>query len=271
MLDPTESPVWRALAAEAGIASDQIGEGATLLGRVSPNYTWTFARALFPLSIGLERACKLALQVNARLASGAFLDERDMRALGHKLDQLMDAVDAMGLRRGFKNARPQEPIHQAVLTVLTDFATNGRYYHLDNLAGRAGGIDPAKAWWDTVVIPILRRHYKPALRMKDEAIAAAMGAALDEVSLVRHAHVDGGTVSSMSQGMRDAAYTGAATPWARMYTLQIARWLAGSLRSLSYQSHIQHNPEIPELHEFFSTFEADDAYMRSRKTWRPSA
>ncbi len=153
MVDPTESPVWRALAAEAGIASDQIGEGATLLAKVSPNYSWTFARALFPLSIGLERASKLALQVDARLSSAGFLDEREMRALGHKLDQLLDAVDAMNLRRGFSHARPRDPIHQAVLAVLTDFATNGRYYHLDNLAGRAGGIDPSSAWWNRSSFP----------------------------------------------------------------------------------------------------------------------
>ncbi len=124
---------------------------------------------------------------------------------------------------------------------------------------------------EQVIIPILRKHYKPALRAKDEAIAVAVGAALDDVSLMRHTHVNGGTVSSMTQAVREAAYTGAATPWARMYTLQVARWLAISLRLLSDESHVQRNPEIPELYEFFSTFETEDSYMRSRKTWRPRA
>lgn len=271
MTSPTESPAWRALAAEAGIASDQIGEGATLLAKLSPNSSWTFARALFPLSIGVERACKLALQVDAKLAFGTFLSERDMRDLGHKLDELVDAVDNMNRRRGFNHDRPDDPIHQAVLAVLTEFATNGRYYHLDNLAGRGGGIDPSKSWWDTVIGPILARHYTGAKKAKDEAIAAALGTPLDEASLVRQNHVDGSTVSSITQVIQLGARVEAATPWARMYTLQIARWLAKSLRLLSDEAHRQHEPTIPELHEFFYTFEADDSYMRSRKTWRPLA
>jgi hypothetical protein len=267
---PTDLPVWRALAAEAGIASDQIGEGATLLSKVSPSYAWTFSRAFFPLSIGLERACKLALHVDAKLASGEFLDEKQMRELGHKLDRLMEAVDAMNHRRGFGHARPIDPINNAVLAVLTEFATNGRYHHLDNLAGRASGADPSKLWWDTVIVPILAKHYRPRRRASDQAVAAILGSALEDHSLVRYNHVDGSTVSSMTEGLREGARIEAATPWARMYTLQLARWLATSMKMLSYESHRHRDPEIPELHEFFYTFGVDDSYMRSRKTWRPS-
>ena len=95
---PVSDPVWRALAAEAGIAADQIGEGATLLAKCVPEYPWTFSRAFFPLSIGLERACKIALHVDARLVSGAFLTSKQMRAYGHGLTTLISEVESIGQR-----------------------------------------------------------------------------------------------------------------------------------------------------------------------------
>jgi len=269
MASPTDLPVWRALASEAGVASDQIGEGATLLSKLTPSYSWTFARAFFPLSIGIERACKLALQVDAKLASGNFMSAKQMRTHGHKLDGLVAAVDAMNQRRGFDHSRPNDSIHNAILAVLTEFATNGRYHHLDNLAGRVGGIDPSRLWWETVVVPILDVHYNPTRKAGDEAMARGLGAEIDKASVVQYSHVDGSAVSSMTDALRDGAMMINATPWIRVYTLQIARWLARTMNCLSQESHKQGDEEVPELHEFFRTFDVDVSYMKTRKTWRP--
>lgn len=261
-------PTWRALAAEAGIAADQIGEGATKLSKISPDSSWSFARVLFPLSIGLERSCKLALQVDAKLETGSFLDMKAMREHGHRLDGLVRSVDEMCKRRGFDVERPSAPIHDAIIDVLTGFATNGRYHHLDRLAGASESEDAGKLWWDTVIVPLAELHYPTKKRAFHEWVAEDLGSKMDEFSMTMGSHVAGGEITSQRQALLDGQMLPVVLPWSRVYVLQIARWLALVMRELTYASYRARDPEVPALNEFFGIFNVDDRYMRSRKTWR---
>lgn len=268
MTMPTSLPTWRALAAEAGIAADQIGEGATKLNRISPDSSWSFARVLFPLSIGFERACKLALQVDAKLDTGSFLDMKAMRAHGHRLDGLIQSVDEMCRRRDLELERPATAIHDAIIEVLTGFATNGRYHHLDRLAGASESEDAGKLWWDTVIVPLAELHYSANKRAFHAWVADDLGSKMDEFSMTVGTHISGGEITSQREALLDAQMLPEVLPWSRMYVLQIGRWLAHVMRELTYASYRARDPEVPALNEFFGIFDTDDRYMRSRKTWR---
>lgn len=264
-----DNPIWLALASEAGIAADQIGQGATLLDSMNVTDGYTFARVAFPLSIGIERACKLLLQVDARLEHGAYLTDVQLRRLGHNLTDLVTAVDSVNARRGVDVTLPSEPVHNAILAVLTGFATGGRYHGLNFLAGARVTADaPSKQWWDTVVTPVLGLHYANAKREADEAVSERIGAELDTFSLTRHSHLDGGSMTSMIDAMRATSELKAATPWVRMYVLHYARWICNTARELTYASYDQAAAEIPHLTEFFAHFGNNDRFLRSRKTWR---
>ena len=267
MAHPTESVVWRSLAAEAGISADQIGEGVSLLGRVAPEYHWTFARAFFPLSTGIERACKLALQVDARLNSQSFLTRAELQDKGHRLDRLIAAVDSIQRQRDATVVLPSNPVHHAVIRTLTEFAVGGRYHHLDHLAGN-GGTDPIASWWSSVVEPILDEHYPESRKQRDQHEAAAMGAAFGDAALVLHTHVGGGTMGSLARAVHESQRNQFAIPWVRMHVLQIARWITAVMRILSDASYIARDEDIPALHEFFYHFDVSDSEMRRRKTWR---
>jgi hypothetical protein len=266
---PTSLPTWRALAAEAGVAADQIGEGATKLDKISPMTSWSFARVLFPLSIGLERTCKLALQVDAKLETGSFLDMKAMREHGHKLDGLIESVEDMSTRRGLDVTRPVTPVHEAIIEVLTGFATNGRYHHLDRLAGASESEDAGKLWWENVLLPLAELHYPAKKREFHEWVADDLGSKIDEFSMTVGAHVSGEEITSQRQTLLDGQMLMVVLPWSRVYVLQIARWLSQILGELSDASYIARDIEIPVLSEFFGLFNVDDSYMRSRKTWRP--
>lgn len=270
MNDPTRSPIWRSLAAEAGIAADQIGEGVTMLGEMQVEASWTFPRAFFPLSIGLERTCKLVLQVEARLHAGLFLDEGRMRTLGHNLGSLFHATESMTRRLGLAILRPTDPIHTSILEVLTDFASGGRYHHLDNLAGRGRSSDPAKKWWSDVITPMLAEHYKPVRQLKDSHAADLLGAAIDDHASVLFTHVDGTQITTIRQAALATYQMRAAVPWTRMHTLQLVRWLAEVADYLTEESYSLAAREIPVLNDFYAVFRQRDSDLRTRKGWRPS-
>ena len=262
--------MWRSLTAEAGIAVDQIGEGATMLGESAAAAPWTFARAFFPLSIGLERASKLALQVETRLHTGEFLNEERMRRLGHNLGELLDAVKQMTDRSVLSMVRPTNPIHESIISVLSNFATGGRYHHLDNIAGRGATPDPARTWWDSVISPILDRHYSAHQRQKDERTAELLDQAMSSFTIVMFTHVDGSEIRTVYQSSLAAAQSKASIPWARMYTLQLVRWLAEIFEYLTMETYRCGVHEIPVLNDFFAVFRQADRDLRSRKVWRPS-
>jgi hypothetical protein len=264
-----QSQTWRLIAAEAGIAAGQIGYGATALARTSPHEAWSFPHAFFPLSIGFERAAKLALQVDAKLANGVLLDKRQMRTLGHRLTVLLDEVQVMVGRRWPAEgelARPADDVHGAIIEILNEFAIGGRYHNLDALAG-AVVRDPVAAWWADVVSVVIARNLTAEQVERATRWAAFVDAAVGDITLVRQHHVDGSDVRDVSSLALQGTLNADAVPWTRMYTLQIARWLARVLATLSDDALRERDPDIPYLLEFFSRFDQPDRNLRRLKRW----
>ncbi|MFG2282781.1 hypothetical protein ACGFNQ_29380 [Streptomyces asoensis] len=263
------SPYWNALAAEAAIASAQIGMGATMLGKTMPQRTASYAESFFPLSIGLERAGKVILQVDRKLTHGDFLAHKEMRALSHNLVSLFDAVEEVRQRRYSGDGRfdrPGDPIHESIVRILADFANGGRYFHLDYLGGgQAPGGDAAARWWELVVGETSRRHYGAGKRKRDFERAKLLESLFDGAALVRDSLVNGVEIDTVEKAAAVNLQNEAVIPWCRMYTLQIVRWLARLLIELGYDGN--GGEDVPYFADFFSPLNQDDGTLRSRKTW----
>jgi hypothetical protein len=135
----------------------------------------------------------LILQIDSQLTLGSFMSRSTLRSYSHDLNSLFDAVDGIAVRRcpaDPKMARPVDPIHGAILDILSGFAINGRYRHLDHLGGHGGLPDAAEQWLSTVIEAIAPRHYSDAAQARDQAKAAAIGALLSGAYLGRQTLVD---------------------------------------------------------------------------------
>lgn len=259
-----QSSTWEALAAEAGIAATQLALGATSLGNTSPYESWTYERTFFALSIGIERAAKLVLQIDAYFQSHEFLTVSEMKSRGHDLVTLCSAVEEVCRRRYPDRPdlhKPADEIHDRILAVLSDFATRDRYHHLDKLGGSAAANDsPAARWWREVVEYVAERH--PVKRSAQNAlVGAALDERLDNKLVVRHKHVDGRDIISLSELY--ARQMDELVPWVRMYTLQIVRWLGRILSDLGHGG----NSRIPYLNDFFKWVDQHDRDLRRRRRW----
>lgn len=264
-----QTPLWHALAAEFGTAASQLGAGATALGNTRPERPWSYYTAFFPLSIGMERVAKLVLQVDSVLTSGSYLTTKQMRASRHDLDDLFDAVDAVVARRypaRKELARPADPVHRAIQHVLSGFAINGRYRHLDHIGGKEGLSDAAEEWSRTVVEVLAARHYSATARRRDEQQAIVTQALLSGAYIGRQTLVDGSAHSEVASVVKIGKLHEAMVKWARMYTMQSVRWLVRVLVAMGDEPGSR-AIELPDVGDFFYWLNQPDERYRSKVTW----
>lgn len=263
------SSTWEALAAEAGIAAAQLALGATSLGDTSPYESWTYDRAFFALSIGIERAAKLALQVDAYLQSRQFLTARELKSKGgrngHDLVALCSAVEQVCQRRYPDQQdlqKPHDEIHDRILAVLSDFATRDRYHHLDHISGAAPRSDASAARWWTEIVEYLAPHHGSRQSTENARAGSAIDDVIGDKLVLRQRHVSGREIANLRE--RYAGQMDELVPWVRMYTLQIIRWLGRTLSDLGSGR----DNEVPWFNDFFKLFDQCDRDLRRRRRWR---
>jgi hypothetical protein len=266
--------VWNALAREAATAAEHLASGATILGKANYAHHAHYEQAFFALSIGIERATKLALLVDRAIdGRGVFPSSGELRAYGHNLAKLLERADEIALRRGLDaEARlPRTKIHEGIIAVLTDFANNiTRYYNLDLVTGdprAANRSDPIHAWFDAVIAPVLEIHYKSHHRERHHRNAKLASALLEDVSFVSFHSERGEALNTIYAASMQTGASEFSKPFVRMYVMQISRFLAGLLSSLGYAAHEAGLESIPHLPDFFAILNNDDKYFLRRKTW----
>lgn len=271
------SPYWIALSAESTVAADQVIAGSAGLGKLDPLSVGSFYAAFFALSIGYERMAKIAIQVDSRLTTGAYKSSKEMRSIGHDLGALFDHVESISVRRGYdkvsRGSRPTDPIHIAILDLLTGFATRGRYDHLDSLGGPGWNADTAENQWDQHVMrQLMDRHLSSRIqRSIDSDVAANELMVLEATtsgmaSSFIHQDVDGTSHTGVGGITRRALQYEKMNSWGRMYALHLGRWLAHVLCELGRDAHA--TDDVPYLVEFFGFLLGDDEILRTRRDLR---
>lgn len=266
---------WQALAREAGLAAEHMGMGVSALAMANYAHKAHYPQAFFALSIGMERAAKLALVVDYAIQhKGVFPDNKQLRQYGHDLKSLLIAVDAISASgRLSANTRrlPQSAIHDGIIDTLTEFASNiTRYYNLDfvtNAPGVAQKVDPVASWFLRVVEPILAQHATAKRKNKVESNAAIIKALTGDITMVLHHSETGQTLDTVYDASRQTGMNKIAEPYVRLYVLQIVRFLGSVLSDLGYQAQVARLEDVPYLSEFFAIYDNDDAMLKSRKTW----
>jgi hypothetical protein len=260
-----------ALLNESGLAAESIAFGATILGRANYAMRGYYAQAFFSLSVGFERCGKLVLALDHALDhGGTFPSKKTLRSYGHDLGGLVDATDAVNVKRGLGAMLPGTDIHDGIITTLTDFATNvTRYYNLEAIGGDPTAMrqsSPIAAWYRKVDKPIAAAHYGPKRRDADEARAHALQLMTTGIASVRYYSEEGDLINSVFEASRRTAEREAVVPWERMYVLQFGRYFAAVLRDLGYAAHAA-GVLVPHLSEFFGIFGNPDLYFRTKKIW----
>jgi hypothetical protein len=152
---------WHAIGREGHLSAEELATGVTILGRPTMLQKGLYTQAFFALSIGMERLAKLIVLADFAIGNAVrYPTNQQLKDLGHGIEGLMKRCEEISLRyrSGQEySIRPKEPIHQGIVTVLSEFGILSRYYNLDFLAGGKAAklTEPIAAWWTRVDVPIL--------------------------------------------------------------------------------------------------------------------
>lgn len=270
---PFASPIWQALARETDLAAQLICSGANEIGRADYTNIGRYATAQFGFANGLERLGKLVLTSDSLLAHGQPLSDKDLRAKGHSLSQILDESEMVQIRRSItpQYPRPNHTIAANVLASLDDFAAagRGRYANHASLLGQQSPYEPTRTWWKNVCEPILIEHYLGTER-EQRAIrdSGAVGQLLDQMGIVLHFHEDGSIITDPSQASLMTHERDITQKWGRFYSLLHARWLAELFADLTRVAGYTPGLEFFFGHyERLATFRVPDSFLRTRRTW----
>lgn len=266
-------PQWRALQREAQVAAEQLAQGATLLRKAHFSQPGRYLQAFFCLSIGFERTGKLIYVADYAIKNfGKFPTDEELRSLGHDVAKLLNTVEIIGnqLNDGrLFSPRPDTPIHKNIIHILTLFAKQLRYYNLSYITGTTSGDnDPLKLWWNTVSEEILKKHYGARKMTKDLIDAEAIDAILkDTTTVLSHSEV-GDEISTVREYYQRTYATTIAQNYGQLYTLQLIRWLASIIDSLSHAGAYEHRIEaLIGLEEPYRIFMNFDKLLKKKRTW----
>jgi hypothetical protein len=268
-----DSPVRAALLREGAIAAQLIGSGITTLRRAASARPGLLVSAFFNLSIGLERIGKLVVVMDHYVASRwKFPDDSKLRGLHHDLEAVFAAVREISTRRfhsSLQSPVPNDPIHQAILFTLSEFARITRYQNLDYLANGKGAAktNPETQWFEMVGQLILKKHYRSKQAEFDEHRADVMHTWLGGKSTALSLGPNGKFMRTVKQTALHAQQADFIQRYAQFYSLQLVRFFAETLAALQQLAHYAKRDEIPWFSEQFAFFLNDDAYFKSRKTW----
>jgi hypothetical protein len=160
-----------------------------------------------------------------------------------------------------------DPIHQAIVKILSEFALGDRYSNIDLLVGGNRQTDPIAAWFVQVDQPLYQSKVSQKKANAIQRRATFIGAALGQYATVLHTSEMGEEITDIEKASHMTGVHEAVAPYRQLYTVQIIRYWAELLIALQYEAMKFGGEDIPYFSETFALFCNDDSYIRTRKTW----
>jgi hypothetical protein len=263
---------FKALNKEAQFTKEMLGSGATQIRNANYASKGIYFQAFTNLSTGLERIGKLCLLLDYFVEhDGRFPDFDYMKdEIGHKIlviyEKSLNVISKHSIEMKFLPSL-NDPIHLAILKILSDFAQGDRYSNIDLVVGSRRQSDPIAAWFNNVDTPLFEFKVSKKKKGTIYSNAAMIATVLKPFVSICHASETGEEITDVEDASRRTGMQAAVAPYRQLYILQIIRYWVELLTSLQYTAMQDGSEEIPFFSEIFAPFYNDDSYIRTRKTW----
>jgi hypothetical protein len=266
------SETFKALLKEAEFTKEVLAAGATQIRNANYASEGRYFQAFTSLSTGLERIGKLCLMLDYYIDNNREFPGADYvkREICHNINQIYEKSDSLIGKRSIKMRFLQDlsdPIHQAILSVLSAFAGGDRYSNINLLVGSGQQNDPVAMWFNSVDRPLYETHVRQRRKELINRNASAARLMLGAFTSVLHTSETGAEITDVERASQMTGMYKAVTPYRQLYVLQIIRYWVELLSLLQYTVMESGSQDIPFFTEIFGLFYNDDAYFRTRKTW----
>jgi hypothetical protein len=259
---------------EATLAAELLCSGVTTLRKAATPRSGLYELAMFNLSMGCERICKLIVLLDYRATHKSAFPSNDVlkNKYGHDLAKLFPAVAQIVADRhitGEYTSPPDSAVHKEIISTLAEFAKTTRYYNLDYLTGgKAAQLQSGSAAWiERVGRLILQKHYSPRKQVSDVIEAQQLQASMGQmVSGIRFDEA-GKSIDTLEQGLIHGAEIRLIQRLGPFYCLQLGRYLAAVLDKVRSVHNAADSAPMPFFVEIFAPFLNNDQFLKSRKTW----
>ena len=158
----------------------------------------------------------------------------------------------MGVEDSFFDS---DTIYKNLLSLLTDFAVNARYYNLDYLTGKKQrDTEPLTRWNNEICTEIIHRHYKPNFNKLARSLELAE--VMKQFTLTYHILEDGTQIDDLSDLVMHSSTIPVKQKYSMYYLYTISRFLAKVYIALEYKGKF-----FPMLSEIFRFFAIDDRQL----------
>jgi hypothetical protein len=263
---------FNALLKEAQFTKEMLGSGATQIRNANYASKGIYFQAFTSLSTGLERIGKLCLMLDHYIDhDGKFPDAKYMRdEIGHNIAVIYEKSTPIIVKYSISIKFLQnlnDPIHQAILSVLSSFALGDRYSNINLLVGGTRQNDPVAAWFNQVDRPLyearVAQRKKDTIRQNARALASILNLHMS----VLHISEKGEDITDLEEASHMTGMYEAVAPYRQLYVLQVIRYWAELLSCLRERALKPGVEDMPYFAEIFRAFYNDDSYIRTRKTW----
>ena len=266
------SATFNALNKEAAFTWEVLGSGATQIRSANYASKGVYFQAFTSLSTGIERIGKLCLMLDHYISHNKqFPDSAYMKKqIGHDIVAIYQKSTTIIAKHSMTMRFLQnldDPIRQAILSVLSAFAQGDRYSNIDLLVGGTHQNDPIASWFRRVDEPLYRTRV--AQRKKDaiEESSAAVASVLGQYAMVLHTSETGDEITDLKEASLMTGIFEAVAPYRQLFVLQVIRYWSELLCSLQFEAMKIGSQDIPFFNETFALFCNSDSYIRTRKTW----
>lgn len=252
---------------EASLSASNIRAGLTALRKFSFLDKGKFYAAMFSLTIGIERLLKLIVVLDCIASQGVPpTNEYLKQKIGHQISALYNRAFEIHDRRGLAlgDGLRGDPLVQAIVDALTEFAKHSRYYNLDLISGASRSTDrePLAQWTEDVSNVILQRHFRETRRTRAVMSFASRMANADGV-LVSHTDEFGRSITDTVTLATAEVRVGAKQRWSVWYVFNIVDFGVQMLHEMCHALR-----PVPSLHELYHGLWLQEkrAVLR-RKNW----
>lgn len=260
---------------EALLASASLRDGLTALNKCKYHDKGSFYNSFFQLSIGLERFFKIIYVVQYMIENDLNKPTySQLRKPGHDISILhQNAVTvAMKYEKHDKDTWVLNDEQSAILTMLSEFGKETRYYNLNTIVEDKKSINDPLEQWNDILECCYWKYISPTKRerLSKEVIAWAERNRL--YGFTNQFGLDGHIMTHVDQYLLNWKVNKISPyiAWEIISMLQPYYFLLISLRDtvqLKEQEKGIKDPLAPYFHEVFPYFLLDRARAKSRRNW----